>query len=694
MITETTYLEQATSTTKSTMVATDQSTDFTNCENKSETLNVVTNGAYSFRSASNSLQSKLNNNNETENELDFDVDSEDVTDYGRPKKLQKSLTGNNIINQLDNDFNHKSTSKSSSNKLLVNNDQTDVAQLVSSNNNQTSTRRKPNLLDTNDLDDNFICQQSRENSSTIGENNNNSPKVPPLRIVISSSTSGRSSKDVNQNSNNYVVSSTVDSSSTNSNDGVKKENDNFYLTRSSNAQSSTNAAVASSSSTSTGRITTRSRAAASNHLSINDDSQSRYSPEEFTATEFSANEASEPQQQSIYLNSQNIKESNKENKDLRRRKGRGKGPQATLNTAATQSASLTTSSTTTSTSQHSSDSNTPTSIDDPSTISTLDQPMMNLSTTSRDYQMPAYNCYNMFQNIRKQVEKRRQTMCDSANPKSNQKAPQGFKNYLLTTGNYLLESRNESERNVNPNLTVEQINVPELLTKLNNTEQLIELYREQELEREKMKVQHLVEREKVKLSLEQEILRVHNRASLASNNQSLPLSFTVLMKDEEIYNPIDQETEHSFDRNNLESAANHPKETTTTIKNEYSRATYTCISNNTYADLFTLTGKSEDIGSRCRYSGRLLHSWLQDVEDKWGKIKKEIINRQRRESESLHARQLLEWEWKVKELSKKLKIHIEEKSSEKFNEKQWSDDLLYNDQLIPLCKVTEEFDFS
>lgn len=719
MITETAYLD---ATTKSaSMVATDHSVDFTNCENKSQTLNVVTNGTYSFRSSTKTL-------NETDNELDnLNTEAEEAADYGRPKKLQKGLAnqGNNSnqINQQQSFGQLESNENSFKGKLFADSEQ------QSNSNQQSGGRRKANLAD-GDYEENFECLATRDHSSSV-DNNNSSPKVPPLRIVISSATAGRSSKDhLTLANSNYVVSSApVDHSSSSnsssnsqpgSNCNDKKEEGAFYSTRSaatSGFQQSSSSA-SSSNTTTTGRITRSQRAAAAQNHLTNDDSQSRYSPDEFTHNELN-NEPDELQQQQppnkIYMNSQTLKEkeSNKENKDLRRRKGRGKSALQSSATASASTGSLTGSLTTTATTSSTTSStgttspsagqisyqppsvadNGPAMESDPA----LDQSMISLSgvnLSNRDYQMPSYNCYNMYQNIRRQVDKRRQTMCDSIQPtKTNaQKAPSGFKNYLLSTGNYLLESRSESMRNVNPNLTLEQIDVPELLTSLANTEQLIDLYREQELEREKLKVQHLVEREKVKLSIEQEILRVHNRAALAMANQSLPLSFTVLMKDEEIYNPVDQEQEHSFDRGNLEAATNQKEST----KNEYSRATYSCQSNNIYADLFTLTGKSEDIGSRCRYSGRLLHSWLQDVEDKWSKIKKEILNRQRREAESLQAIQKLNWEWKVRELGKMLKIHLEEdKSAEKFDEKQWSDSLLSNHELIPyLVRVSEEFDLS
>ena len=70
-----------------------------------------------------------------------------------------------------------------------------------------------------------------------------------------------------------------------------------------------------------------------------------------------------------------------------------------------------------------------------------------------------------------------------------------------------------------------------------------------------------------------EILRVHGRAARALANQSLPFSVCTILRDEEIYTPIDPEQEE----------------------------------------------KNRDI--RSRYNGRLFLSWLQDVDDKWEKIK-------------------------------------------------------------------------
>ena len=49
-------------------------------------------------------------------------------------------------------------------------------------------------------------------------------------------------------------------------------------------------------------------------------------------------------------------------------------------------------------------------------------------------------------------------------------------------------------------------------------------------------MKHLVEKEKLVLAVEQEILRVHGRAARALANQSLPYSVCTILRDEEVSN--------------------------------------------------------------------------------------------------------------------------------------------------------------
>lgn len=138
------------------------------------------------------------------------------------------------------------------------------------------------------------------------------------------------------------------------------------------------------------------------------------------------------------------------------------------------------------------------------------------------------------------------------------KPPQGFKDYLMNRCTYVLAG-NAKEPNVNPPVGLHGA--------------MKDLYVDQEKERYRLRMQHVVEKEKLVLSVEQEILRVHGRAARALANQSLPFSVCTILKDEEVYNVITPEQEEK-DRN-----------------------------------------------ARSRYNGRLFLSWLQDVDDKWEKIK-------------------------------------------------------------------------
>ena len=81
----------------------------------------------------------------------------------------------------------------------------------------------------------------------------------------------------------------------------------------------------------------------------------------------------------------------------------------------------------------------------------------------------------------------------------------------------------------------------------------------------------------------QEILRVHGRAARALANQTVPYSACTILRDEDIYNPSE-----------LSSKASNP------------------------ASASTSNGSKD---GRSRYNGRLFISWLQDVDDKWEKIK-------------------------------------------------------------------------
>ncbi|XP_022177003.1 ankyrin repeat domain-containing protein 11-like isoform X2 [Myzus persicae] len=200
---------------------------------------------------------------------------------------------------------------------------------------------------------------------------------------------------------------------------------------------------------------------------------------------------------------------------------------------------------------------------------------------------PVTNCYQMFLDIRKQIDKRHKNLCPV-----KPKPPSGFKDYLMNKRTYILAG------NCNSRVVNTQSPMPANLHK-----QLKKLFIEQDKERQRLHVQHIVEKEKLVLSVEQEILRVHGRSARALANQILPFSVCTILKDNEVYNIMTPEEE-----------------------------------------------KKKDKPTRSRYNGRLLLSWLQDVDDKWEKIKESLLLRHHNEAESLHAVQKMDWGWKLKEL--------------------------------------------
>ncbi|KAK7069322.1 ankyrin repeat [Halocaridina rubra] len=223
---------------------------------------------------------------------------------------------------------------------------------------------------------------------------------------------------------------------------------------------------------------------------------------------------------------------------------------------------------------------------------------------------PINNCYETFLKIRKQIERRRENL-RPVQPKP----PEGFKDYLMNRCSYVLAG-NASSRLSMPTPP------PNSLSQI-----LKDLYKTQEQERYHLRLQHLMEKERLVLSVEQEILRVHGRAARALANQALPFSVCTFLKDEEVYN-------------------------------------------------ITAPEQEKDGNARSRYNGRLFLSWLQDVDDKWDKIKESMVLRHHNEAESLHAVQRMDWEWKLKELGEcdaNSQPHIE-------------------DAHVPMVQVSEDFD--
>lgn len=202
--------------------------------------------------------------------------------------------------------------------------------------------------------------------------------------------------------------------------------------------------------------------------------------------------------------------------------------------------------------------NTNTTVNPPTQTTTVNEinDCMVTNDAPHPHDQPNTNCYQMYIDIRTQITRKHRLLIPV-----QPKPPQGFKEYLLNRRTYVLASNTPTEHSVTfpPNI--------------GSGSHLRDLFTVQEKERHKLKMQHVVEKEKLVLAVEQEILRVHGRAGRALANQSLPFSACTVLKDDEVYNCITPEQEEK-DRN-----------------------------------------------ARSRYNGRLFLSWLQDVDDKWEKIK-------------------------------------------------------------------------
>lgn len=176
-----------------------------------------------------------------------------------------------------------------------------------------------------------------------------------------------------------------------------------------------------------------------------------------------------------------------------------------------------------------------------------------LCSDSHPHDLPFTNCFQMYMNIRKQIEKKWKNLFPV-----KPRPPQGFSEYLTNTKNYLLHSKQHEK-------------IPDLPKTISH--QMKDIYLIQQRDRQELYYRHTVEREKLCLNVEQEILRIHSKAARNMACQLLPFSACSYMKDDEVYNILIHEQE------------------------------------------------DKERNARYRFNGRLLLSWLQDVDDKWEKIK-------------------------------------------------------------------------
>ncbi|XP_026169216.1 ankyrin repeat domain-containing protein 12 isoform X1 [Mastacembelus armatus] len=233
------------------------------------------------------------------------------------------------------------------------------------------------------------------------------------------------------------------------------------------------------------------------------------------------------------------------------------------------------------------------------------------------YQTERANPYYEFLHIRKKIEEKRKVLC-SVTPQP----PQYYDEYVTFNGSYLLDG--------NP---LSKLCIPTITPPPSLPEQLKEMFKQQEVVRMKLRLQHSIEREKLIVSNEQEVLRVHYRAARTLANQTLPFSACTVLLDAEVYNmPQDIQSDD---------------------------------------------GKTS---VRDRFNARQFMSWLQDVDDKFDKLKTCLLMRQQHEAAALNAVQRLEWQLKLQELDP-----ATYKSTSIFEIPEF---------YIPLVEVNDDFDLT
>ncbi|CAI5640250.1 ankyrin repeat domain-containing protein 12 isoform X3 [Oreochromis niloticus] len=233
------------------------------------------------------------------------------------------------------------------------------------------------------------------------------------------------------------------------------------------------------------------------------------------------------------------------------------------------------------------------------------------------YQSDRANPYYEFLHIRKKIEEKRKVLCSVA-----PQPPQYYDEYVTFNGSYLLDG--------NP---LSKLCIPTITPPPSLPEQLKEMFKQQEVVRMKLRLQHSIEREKLIVSNEQEVLRVHYRAARTLANQTLPFSACTVLLDAEVYNmPQDVQSDD---------------------------------------------GKTS---VRDRFNARQFMSWLQDVDDKFDKLKTCLLMRQQHEAAALNAVQRLEWQLKLQELDP-----ATYKSTSIFEIPEF---------YIPLVEVNDDFDLT
>jgi len=306
-----------------------------------------------------------------------------------------------------------------------------------------------------------------------------------------------------------------------------------------------------------------------------------------------------------------------------------------------------------------------------------------------DYKLPEFNSFELYRRQKKKLHK--EIMC-LGGMRFVSRAPDSIDDYLLFNGPYLLDGdrlgvglgvasvKRSSLSQYQQQMQVHQQQTPRLKMKFSRTRSgafkllspshhhlatnqrlqtysvpqmteapkvladnspLHELFQSQERARQKMRIQHLKERERSILATEQEILRAYK--------QQYNLSACAYFSHQEKYHYI-QESEGGTCEN-----LDYPT-TSLTVSQERNQVSPNSPSsqqtekddNATVLAIDDSELSTTEDGAEQRVIKKLITD-LQALDDKWAQIKREMFIRHKNESDTLYAIQSLEWEWRAKE---------------------------------------------
>ena len=379
------------------------------------------------------------------------------------------------------------------------------------------------------------CELTKKTQESEDDNDDEGPKVPPLKIVIPQQLPGTSDTQETQNISHRVTNKTATSrnhpyvvASSNSNDGTGSDG-----VTGGRCQSPAESNKSDDTSRSQGK-SKEPRILRSSRKDAKDDRGSNNS-----SPQLPASSTPSPAAQNTEASTGNDSE-NQQNSASTSSASSSSGITQTSTTVATSTSSIQNSSQVTQllnpVELHPRKRKIKASSREPVAIATSSNADVK-DSNSKDGQeksesvhphdQPFTNCYQMYIDLRKQIEQRHRSL-RPVEPRPLK----GLEDYLMNRRTYLLQGKNSLEPN---------IIIPPLLPP-----QMKEIFTEQEKERHKLKLRHIVEKEKLVLSKEQEILRVHCKAAQMQANQSTPFSVCTILKDEEVYNSITPEHEERY----------------------------------------------------------------------------------------------------------------------------------------------------